>query len=230
MSRKRTRLTLAKADLGYNLAAVRRRVLLPLLPDKWFNPRATLPYGLKVRQVKAAMREAYRFLYKTNAFLLKSGYKRLEDFMPGNAFSGLVSEVLVQSMSKHSPRLTKNLRVGGHPDLIPKGHYRGNKILQGDQGIDVKSSKQAGGWQGHNPEAGWVMVFRFRLGPFELVEVLAARLARRDWSFSGRGETSRRTITASMKKQAVERLRNNWIYRNPGYEVKRKKRPKPSSR
>lgn len=208
--------------MGYNLAPVRRPVQLPLLPDKWFNPRATLPYGLKVQHVKAAMREAYRFLYKTNAFLLKSGYKRLEDFMPGNAFSGLVSEGLVQSISKRCPRLTKNLRVGGHPDLIPKGHYRGNSILQGDEGIDVKSSKRAGGWQGHNPEAGWVMVFRFRLRPFEFVEALAARLARRDWSFSGRGETSRRTITASMKKLAVERLRSNWIYRNPAFAVRGK--------
>lgn len=202
-----------------------RRVQLPLLPGKWFNPGATLPYGLKVQQVKAAMREAYKFLYKTNAFLRKSGYKRLEDFMPGNAFSGLVSEVLVQSIPRKCPRLTKNLRVGGHPDLIPKGHYRGNSILQGDQGIDVKSSKQAGGWQGHNPEAGWVMVFRFRLRPFEFVEVLAARLARRDWSFSGRKETSRRTITASMKKKAVERLRTNWVYRNPAFAVRRREEP-----
>lgn len=177
------------------------------------------------------MAEAYQFFHKVNGFLLRSGYKRLEDFMPGNAFSGLVSEVLVQTIPKYCRRLTKNLRVGGHPDLIPRGHYQGNSILQGDEGIDVKSSKQSGGWQGHNPEAGWVTVFRFivdattepveKRKPFEFVEVLAGRLARRDWSFSGRGETSRRTITASMKRDAVERLRANWIYRNPAYEVRR---------
>jgi len=218
--------------LGYNPAAVRRPLTPPLLAEGWFNPKAQLPYGLKVAQVKAAMREAYKFLYQTNSFLQRSGYKPLEDFMPGNAFSGLVSEVVVQAIAKHCPRLTKNLRVGGHPDLIPKGHYRGNSILQGDEGIDVKSSKQTGGWQGHNPEAGWVMVFRFDLGMepqagasgrrFQFVEVLAARLARRDWSFSGRRETSRRTITASMKKGAVDRLRTNWVFRNPAFAVGRK--------
>lgn len=210
-----------------------RPVKLPLLRDNWFNPRAQLPYGLKIAHVKATLREAYSFLYKTNSFLLKSGYKPLEDFMPGNAFSGLVSEVVVQAIAKHCRRLTKNLRVGGHPDLIPKGHYRGNSILQGEEGIDVKSSKQAGGWQGHNPESGWVMVFRFDPGVearagrdrrfFQFVEVLAGRLTRRDWSFSGRGETSRRTITASMKKDAVDRLRANWVYRNPAFAVGRKR-------
>ncbi|MGH9863484.1 MAG: hypothetical protein ACRD35_08680 [Candidatus Acidiferrales bacterium] len=205
---------------------------LPALPEEWFNLRAILPYGLKVAQVKAAMRDALEFLYKTNSFLLAEGYKRLEDFMPGNAFSGLVSEVLVQAIPKHCPHLTKNLRVGGHPDLIPKGHYRGDTILRGDEGVDIKSSKQAGGWQGHNPEEGWVMVFRCQVDTgteptrsrksFQFVEVLAARLTRRDWSFSGRRETSRRTITASMKREAVERLRSNCLYRNPAYAVRRR--------
>lgn len=211
----------------------------PKLREDWFNPGAKLAYGLAVEHVKTAMQEAYEFFHRVNSFLVHSGYKRLEDFMPGNAFSGLVSEILVQAIPKHCGRLTKNLRVGGHPDLIPRGQYRGDSILQGDEGIDVKSSKQSGGWQGHNPEAGWVMVFRFRVDikteppenrePFEFVEVLGARLARRDWSFSGRRETSRRTITASMKKEAVERLRANWVYRNPAYEVRRQER-KASSR
>lgn len=178
------------------------------------------------------MQEGYNFLHHLNGFLVRSGYKRLEDFMPGNAFSGLVSEILVQAVPKKCASLKKNRRVGGHPDLIPKGHYRGDSILQGDEGIDVKSSKQSGGWQGHNPEAGWVMVFRYRVDtttepperrhPFEFVEVLAGCLARRDWSFSGRGETSRRTITASMKREAVQRLRANWVYRNPAYAVRQR--------
>jgi hypothetical protein len=61
------------------------------------------------------------------------------------------------------------------------------------------------------------MVFVYDIGnkmaQTEIASVLAAKLTKNDWSFSGRSATSRRTITASIKKEATERLRKNWIYR-----------------
>ena len=49
---------------------------------------------------------------------------------------------------------------------------------------------------------------------FRFVKVLGARLIKDDWAFSGRSETSRRTITASVTKAGYEQMAKNWIYSN----------------
>ena len=48
--------------------------------------------------------------------------------------------------------------------------------------------------------------------PFCFKGVYAAKLDKDDWSFSGRSETSRRTITASVTQSGVEKMKTNWIY------------------
>jgi len=118
--------------------------------------------------------------------------------------------------------LTKNTKVGGYPDLISVGKYPNNSVLRGE-GIEVKASKQKGGWQGHNPEEGWFMVFRYKIDneilpvknrePTEIIEVYAAKLLEEDWSFSGKSRTSRRTGTASIIGSGMKKLRSNWIYK-----------------
>ena len=110
----------------------------------------------------------------------------------------------MKNIARTSAALEANLKVGGHPDLLPKGHYTSSLVLKGDEGIEVKASVQHGGWQGHNPEDCWVMVFRYAVGqqetgvvlPLTFVEILCARLSKSDWSFSGRRGSSRRTPTA----------------------------------
>lgn len=49
--------------------------------------------------------------------------------------------------------------------------------------------------------------------PFRFLEVLGAALVKDDWQYSGRSETSRRTITASVKRSGLDKLNANWIYR-----------------
>ena len=49
--------------------------------------------------------------------------------------------------------------------------------------------------------------------PFRFVKVLGARLSKADWTFSGRSESSRRTITASVRRTGYEKMEANWIYR-----------------
>ena len=51
--------------------------------------------------------------------------------------------------------------------------------------------------------------------PFRFVKVLGAELAREVWSFAGRSETSRRTITASVTPTGLVKMEANWIYRAP---------------
>ena len=48
--------------------------------------------------------------------------------------------------------------------------------------------------------------------PFRFVKVVGAKIERADWQFSGRSETSRRTITASVKRSGYDKMQANWIY------------------
>src|SRR5205823_6666200 len=108
--------------------------------------------------------------------------------------------------------------------LIPVGMFADDRVQHGAEGIEVKASRYLSGWQGHNPEQVWLMVFVFdsnrpddlnRPGsarPFRFVSVLGAQLDFSDWSFSGRSTTSRRTITASVTRSGFEKMSANWVY------------------
>jgi hypothetical protein len=191
------------------------------LDAPYINRKVILPYNLTVDEVAIAVAETYRLFHGLNDFLTSGGFRPLEELLLGNSLSGIISEFLVKNIARASAALEANLKVGGHPDLLPKGYYTSNLILKGDEGIEVKASIQRGGWQGHNPEDSWIMVFRYAVGeqehgesvPLTFVEILCAKLTRSDWSFSGRKGASRRTPTASITTSGVEKLRNNFLYR-----------------
>ena len=195
----------------------------------YVNRRVQLPYGLQVSEVERGVAETYRLFHGLNDFLIQGGFRPLEELLLGNSLSGIISEFLVKNVALASQAMEANMKVGGHPDLLPKGHYSSNLVLKGDEGIEVKSSIQRGGWQGHNPEDCWLMVFRYAIGqqdngetvPLTFLEILCAKLVRTDWSFSGRKGASRRTPTASITSTGVEKLRSNFLYRLPGVGIGR---------
>lgn len=199
------------------------------LDPRYVNCRVHLPYKLHVDEVEKGVAETYRLFHGLNDFLVQGGFRPLEELLLGNSLSGIISEFLVKNIARASQALEANRKVGGHPDLIPKGHYSSNLILKGDEGIEVKSSIQRGGWQGHNPEDCWLMVFRYAIGeqtngesvPLTFIEILCAKLERTDWSFSGRKGASRRTPTASITASGVEKLRSNFLYRLPAVGIGR---------
>lgn len=122
------------------------------------------------------------------------------------------------TLPRYCDGLVKNRYHNGHPDLIPKGMFPEDAVHHAQDGVEVKSSRYAGGWQGHNPEAVWLMVFQFAASrgaerrPFAFVSVYAARLELEDWSYSGRSAASRRTITASVNADGMAKLRANRVY------------------
>ena len=192
-----------------------------------FNPRATWPYGLQQEHVCQAMMDFVDFLGFLNAQLHAKALPRLESFlMPAN-FSSIVGEFMVMRIAAHCPSLVKNRHHNGHPDLLPSGVFPNDTAQYAHTGIEVKASRRAGGWQGHNPEAVWLMVFHFAANAardagrgvppmsFRFRAVYLARLERTDWNFSGRSATSRRTITASVNRHGMAKLRANWLYREP---------------
>lgn len=191
-----------------------------------FNPCCVLPYGLTSAHIRQAMVDFLDFLSFINLQLREKDLPRLENLlMPAN-FSSLVGEFINISIPKYCHGLVKNQYHNGHPDLIPVGMFPGDAVQYTLEGVEVKGSRHASEWQGHNPESIWLMVFQFdsntsadlRKGivckPFRFRGVYAAHLEKSDWNFSGRSATSRRTITASVNQGGAEKMKNNWVYRD----------------
>lgn len=200
----------------------------PTLYAEGLNAGANLPYGLTVEEVRTALERVYDFLHELNGFLVSRGYDRLEEIILGNSLSGFISELVVKNLGASSRTLARNAKIGGHPDLIPRGEYPDNMVLHADEGIEVKTSIQSGGWQGHNPERSWVMVVQYAVDvttdpvqdrrASEILKVMCALLEEEDWSFSGRVGASRRTPTASILKSGTAKLHANAIYEHPQYQ------------
>ena len=146
-------------------------------------------------------------------------------------FSSLVGEFVSATIPKYCASVVKNRYHNGHPDLLPSGRFPGNAMQHGTDGIEIKASRYGRGWQGHNAEDVWLMVFVFdsntsRLDketnapqsprPFQFLKVVGAKIKKSDWRFSGRSETSRRTITASVTRSGYEKMEANWFYRHSG--------------
>ncbi|HEX4128474.1 MAG TPA: hypothetical protein VHZ24_00425 [Pirellulales bacterium] len=171
------------------------------------------------------MEEFIDFLGFINAQLHTKKIERLESFlMPAN-FSSMVGEFMAAAIPKHCKTIMRNKYHNGHPDMVPTGHYPGDSILHGPEGIEIKGSRHTSGWQGHNVEEVWLMVFVFDSNtsrdagrsiapkPFRFIKVAGAKILKDDWQFSGRSATSRRTITASVKRTGFDKMEANWIYR-----------------
>ena len=182
---------------------------------------------MMVEEIQKAVEGVYEFLYAVNGALARQDLGLFEELALGNTFSGLLSEILVKNIAKQSKTLVRNKHVGGHPDLLPKGDPMGDDQLRCNEGVEVKTSRQSGGWQGHNPEVGWLIVFRYELAsgeaPTHFVQILAADLQAKDWALAERGQQSRRTRTCSINEAGVAKLRANPIYEEPEYVVRVKK-------
>lgn len=218
-----------KYNRGWMPAASISRHCTPEPPDsRGFNRNAAIPFGLRAEHIEGAMRDFTDFLGYVDAELERHDVARLEDMlMPAN-FSSIVGEFISANIPRHCKGVVKNNYHNGHPDLLPAGKYPEDMAQHaGADGIEIKASRYVRGWQGHNPEEVWLMVFVFAGGrpadvvkkvapePFRFVMVLGALLEKSDWVYAGRSATSRRTITASVTNSGYEKMAANWIYRRP---------------
>ncbi len=190
-----------------------------------FNSRAIIPHGCTTDHIYQAMMEYISFLQFVNEQLHTKGLVRLESLlMPAN-FSSVVSEFMNISIPKYCSGLVKNMYHNGHPDLLPAGYFSEDAAQYAHEGIEIKASRYLKGWQGHNAEESWLMVFVFdsnrpsdpkkgvKPRPFRFIKVVGAALTQNDWKFSGRSAESRRTITASVTESGYAKMEANWIYK-----------------
>jgi hypothetical protein len=165
------------------------------------------------------------FLSLVNTGLHAEKIPRLESIMMAANFSSLVGEFMNAGIPKYCKTLVKNRYHNGHSDMIPAGMFPGDAVQHAAEGIEIKASRYVKGWQGHNPEDTWLMVFVYDSNrptdyeinpkPFQFLGVFGERLIKTDWLFSGRSGKSRRTITASVTPTGYAKMNANWIYRAP---------------
>lgn len=201
------------------------QIILPEpIEEDGFNPKAIIPFGVTTAHIHAAMQDFIDFATAVDTELHAKGMASLENTMMQANFSSLVGEMMGARIPNHCSTVVKNLFHNGHPDVLPAGKYANDAAQHaGKDGIEIKASRYLQGWQGHNAEDVWLMVFVFqsgRKGPkvekpqaFKFLLVVGAMLKKADWKFSGRSKPSRRTITASVSRAGAKRMMANWIYK-----------------
>lgn len=197
-----------------------------LVNSDYLERNLQLPYDISPSEIALSIQQVYDILHFIDVALVQGGAERLEDFMHAANFSFMLSELIVGGLAKHCKGLVKNGYHNGHPDLLPVGVYPDNKVQYAHEGVEVKCSRNASGWQGHNAEASWILVAVYTLDtttepvdnrtPTFFNRVMLAKLESEDWSFAGRGEGSRRTPTASILRSGFNKLQAGTLYYEPG--------------
>jgi hypothetical protein len=136
--------------------------------------------------------------------------------------SGVLSDMLTASLAKHSRVLTENRYFNGHPDLIVRGVYANDAAKAGIEGVEIKTTRKKGGAvDTHGARAQWLCVFVYdtdsesepaaaRLA-MTFTEVYLGKVAVADFRKNSRGELG--TRTATLHKDGIRKLRDNWVYR-----------------
>ena len=190
-----------------------------------FNPSASLPFELRLKDFELAMQDIYDFFFDVNTALVGKGLQRMDDMLRPAIMSGLLSDMLTASMARHSRTLTENKYFNGHPDLIVKGVYAGDAIKAGSEGVEIKTTRKAGGAvDTHGARDQWMCVFVYAIDaesepanarrPMTFTEVYLGEVTRDDFRKNARGELG--TRTATLHKEGVAKLRSNWIYKPQG--------------
>ena len=187
-----------------------------------FNQQVQLPYALRVQDFQMAMQDIYDFLYDVNAHLTDRGLQRLDDMLRPAIMSGVLSDMLTASLAKHSRVLRENQYHNGHPDLVVQGVYARNAVKAGTEGVEVKTTRKAGGAvDTHGARDQWMCVFVYRVDvesepaidrqPMTFTETYLGHVTVEDFRKNPRSELG--TRTATLHKDGIQKLRESWVYR-----------------
>jgi len=188
-----------------------------------FNNATVLPYQLRLADFQLAMQDVYDFFYDVNNGLIERGLERLDDMLRPAIMSGLLSDMLTASLARHSRTLVENKYFNGHPDLVLKGVYANNSAKSGSDGVEIKTTRKAGGAvDTHGARNQWMCVFVYETDnetepaidrhPMSFTEVYLGQVDVDDFRKNARGELG--TRTATLHKEGIKKLRENWIYLN----------------
>jgi transcriptional regulator with XRE-family HTH domain len=189
----------------------------------YFRPQVPLPPGMNISHLEAAMNATQGIVARINANLLAGGAKSLPEYIQGNNFSGLVSNVFCDALNDHSPY--KHNSHQAYPDLINPAVKKG----VGPAGLEVKSTIQIGkGGESHNGHSGWHLIACFQIesktGNVRFIHLMFAvlnghNLPDADWTYVGSKVNattgSRRTETYNTTLAGTTKLRDGSVFLDP---------------
>lgn len=192
------------------------------VPVAAFNPEADYRYELRRNDFLMAMQDVYDFFFDVNSQLFRKGLDRLDDMLRPAIMSGVISDMLTASLAKHSRVLTENRFFNGHPDLVVRGVYANNSVQAGTEGIEIKTTRKSGGAvDTHGARDQWMCVFVYQTDnqtepaterrAMVFTEVFLGKVETADFRKNARGELG--TRTATLHKDGIRKLRDNWIFR-----------------
>jgi hypothetical protein len=192
-----------------------------------FNLEADLPFELRIEDFRLALQDVYDFFHDVNTGLVAKGLERLDDTLRPAIMSGVLSDMLTVSLAKHSRTLVVNNFFNGHPDLIVKGRYPNNAAKAGEFGVEIKTTRKAGGAvDTHGARNQWMCVFVYSVDnltepaiarrPLCFEEVYLGAVSTEDFRKNSRGELG--TRTATLHARGIAKLRANWVYRDPSFK------------
>jgi transcriptional regulator with XRE-family HTH domain len=196
------------------------RAAAPVVSREYFRAGVPLPPGMKIAHLDAAMNATQSIIGRINANLVNSGAKPLVEYIQGNNFSGLVSNVFCDALNDHSPY--KHNSHQAYPDLINPSVKEGGKPA----GLEVKSTIQIGkGGESHNGHSGWHCIACFvvdeKTGNVRFLHLMFAVLnghshSEPDWTYVGSkvnaATGSRRTETYNTTLIGTTKLRDGSVF------------------
>lgn len=193
-------------------------IAAPILNPKYLRPQVPLPPGLNIKHVLSAANLTQSIIHCLNYNLYLEVGQSLRSFIQGNNFSGIISNVLSDSISKCSPY--KNNHDQKYPDLICPDCDQGKPI-----GLEVKTTIKPGkGGESHNGHSGWHLIACYELlesGDIRFIHIMFAHLNGHqtnnpDWKYVGsrvNSDTgSQRTETYTTNLKGTTKLRDGSIY------------------
>jgi len=186
-----------------------------------FNPRAELPFQLRIDDFALAMQDVYDFFFDVNSLFQEKGLPRLEEVLRAANMSGTLSDMVTASMARHSRSLCQNNFHNGHPDLIVQGRYELDSTPSGSDGVEIKTTRKRGGAvDTHGARDQWMCVFVYDIDNVtepaqsrratRFTEIYLAHVTVDDFRSNSRGALG--TRTATLHRDGIIKLRQNWIY------------------
>lgn len=193
----------------------------PKVNPAFFRPNVPLPEGLTPVHIEAALNQTQSIFNLISQNMLLEVRRPLRDFIQGNNFSGLVSNIFSDAMDANS--LYKHNHDQRYPDLINKIADNGNGV-----GLEVKATINVGkGGESHNGHRGWHTVVCYEITDtgIQFIHVMFAILNGHkdidpDWQYLGSRENSetgsRRTETYTTVLKGTTKLRDGTVFLDPG--------------
>lgn len=194
-------------------------VPVPKLNPGFFIKGAPLPPLLTTAHIESSLNETHRIIRLINTTLRQESGRPLVNYIQGNNFSGIVSNILCDAFARFSPY--KHNHDQRYPDLICK-----SKKGKTHAGLEVKCTIKPGkGGESHNGHSGWHVVACFSIipetGDIKFLHVMFADLVGygnpcSDWKYVGSRRNadtgSQRTETYTTTPAGTAKLRHGTIF------------------